>query len=225
MSNADIGRSHALNAPRALKHFEGYGYRFNRQCSNWVGQTSSKKNQAPSCFAWENKCFGLPVGEFYQSMSQTEFSFDYFTVHAQDGLEADRCNKDAATVKLETVDDSNVSRTTQYDVCSRRLSVMCVKGRPVREGLRDRGYESFIDSNDPPNMIVVFEDSNHDKSILELPIYTSQGSYEIPAEKHAYEASSKCIQSIINHLVDNWKKLFEVATAHNLRLVSTLLLV
>jgi hypothetical protein len=166
----------------------------------------------------------MPVGESYQSISQTEFSFDYFTVHTQDDFEADICNKDDATVKLETADDSNVPRTTQYDVYSRRLLVMCVKGRPVREGRRDRGYERFIDSNDPPNMIVVFEDSNHDKSILELPIYTSQGSHEIPAEKHAYEASSKCIQSI-NHLVDNWKKLFEVATAHNLGLVSTLLLV
>jgi hypothetical protein len=135
----------------------------------------------------------MPVGEFYQSISQAEFSFDYFTVHTQDGLEADRCNKDDATVKLETVDDSNVSRTTQYDVCSRRLSVMCVKGRSVREGLRDKGYVRCIHSNDPPNMVVVFEDSNHDESILELPIYTSQGSCEISAEEHAYEASSKCI--------------------------------
>jgi hypothetical protein len=64
MSNADIGRSHALNTSWALKHFEGYGYLFNRQFSNWVGQTSSKKNQASSCFAWEKRLLGCPSASF-----------------------------------------------------------------------------------------------------------------------------------------------------------------
>jgi hypothetical protein len=218
MSNADIGRSHALNAPWALKIIEGMDIRLreHRQFSNWVGQTSSKKKQNPSCFSWEQRFISMPIGEIYQSISQTRFSFDYFTVHTPDGIEADGCNKDDTTVKLETASDSNGSQATQYNVCSRRLSVMCCKGR--RTGLR--GY----DSNNPPNMIVVFEDSNHDEPLLELPAGKTHGSNEISAEDHAYWTSCGCIESIIHHIVDNWKKLLEVGTAHTLRLVSTFLI-
>jgi hypothetical protein len=160
-----------LNALWALEIIYGMDIhlRQHQQFSNWAGQTSSQKKQNSPCFSREKEILSMMVCEIFQ----TSFFFEYFTVHTPDGNEADRCNKDDATVKLETASGCNGSQTTQYNVCSRRLSVMCRRGRRAHRPGYDRHYEEFIDSKDPPNMIVVFEDSNHDESVLKLPIYTN----------------------------------------------------
>jgi hypothetical protein len=173
------------------------------------------RKQTPSGFAWGTSSI-ITAGR--REIRFTKFAIDYFTAHPREGFEADGCNKHDSTIKLETLDDSNGTGTTQYSVCSRRLSVVCTKGRRARDRLDGRGYERFIDSNDPPNMIIVFDDSNPNESVLKLENYTSQG-YLVSAGKPAYWTSSGCIRFIINHLVDNWKKLLEVATAHNVLLI------
>jgi hypothetical protein len=230
-TDADADRSHALNAPWALENLEeknllAYHDR-GRPFSGRVGHTCSKTKQAPSCFAWGVSATpGALLADIDEPlMFETKFSFDYFTPHSRDGLEANTCSKYDDTVQLETVDSSYESSTLRvkfcsYNACSRRLSIICRKGRKINRRYSQGGSEEFIDSNHPTNMVVVFEDSSHDLSELS-PNWGFQADSGTPTiEEEGHRITVAYMKHVWTHLVTNWNNLLEVATAHNLRLVS-----
>lgn len=147
-----------------------------------------------------------------------KLSFDYLTAHKRDPGNQNSCSNDKHAFTLEVQDGSSSGAPTIYNVCPHRISVFCQKGRQVE-------FEpSFrTNPNDPPNLILLCEASSHDRTLLRL----SRDSIiafgaESSMEHIGHNTTKLYLDSMFEHLANQWTNLLEIAISHNRHLVGNI---
>ncbi len=175
----------------------------------WVARDACQRTANLTCFAWNQQGVAYPHLKHEQSLGK--FSFDYLTAHGSGLGDQDLCSKGKHSIKLHVPDESSLETDKIYNVCPRRVSVFCRTGRRVEiEG------RFSIHSHNPPNLLVVLEDSSHTETMLR---FNKSITFGETIDHIGFDETLSCLDELYAFLTDNWFNLLEIAVSHNRNLV------
>lgn len=209
---------HALNAPWAMENFWSYDMSYQpknhaiKTFSGWLMHSYPDKIPHVSAFVWDR---AVEIFSGAHRRTASKFVFDFLAAHPP-GLggsffpfppHTTPCDRHRSTMKM---DEDGLA----YSLCSRRFSVICEKGRRV-DSCKSPPW--VVNPNNPPNEIVIFEDSNHDSSTLDLSVDFAYG--ECDTDKVGTRIAEMMLTSVFDHLTASWSRVLEIATSHIRHLV------
>ena len=161
-----VACSHVFNAAWAAGCFSSLDPDFgnsHQKFENWAAFGARLRTANPTAFAWENETMGYEDTNF--DITNTKFSVDYLSPHKDEGPRKERpCSTNRHSFALELSEDPGIADISAHTVCSHRISVHCKKGRRVEE----EEFPWRINPYEPPNTLIIFEDSGHDETSLML---------------------------------------------------------
>jgi hypothetical protein len=185
-----------------------------KKFSTWVREKSKGGKLPLSCYAWDKEAMGYADSSY--EIAWTKCAFDYVTVQKQKHRGS---GQHGEVITLKQVDDTDSSQRVKHNIYSRRLCIVCLRGRKVR----DRGPGWHVNSNDPLNTIIIFEDTNRHSTALNIyngTLYHPSSPSSV--RELGVNLSEFVLSQVFNHLVEEWSNVMEVAVSHARLLVRIL---